>query len=281
MHQCPVPGTIIAGEHRRQTCEVSEVPDVTTILIHPNGLFSEGLRRILSGTPFEPKQVVAASDCVPADLHHSEHELFFIIGGRDTGNAVKEVQAIAQKFQRARIVVIGDRIETKAVMSALEAGARGYLSDNMNSEVLVKALELVMLDETVLPGQFAKDLTRQLGQQQRDLPACASHCSDTAETDTKAQQSPALSSRETAILKRLMLGSSNKAIAYKMAITEATVKVHIKSILRKIRARNRTQAAIWAVTNLSDALDMPEKPIPAALNGNGANGSTNGVHAVR
>jgi len=78
-----------------------------------------------------------------------------------------------------------------------------------------------------------------------------------------------------------MLGSSNKAIAYKMAITEATVKVHIKSILRKIRARNRTQAAIWAVTNLSDALDMPEKPMPAALNGNGANGSTNGVHAVR
>jgi two-component system nitrate/nitrite response regulator NarL len=44
--------------------------------------------------------------------------------------------------------------------------------------------------------------------------------------------------RETGVLK---LGSSNKAIAYKMAITEATVKVHIKSILRKIRARNRTQ----------------------------------------
>ena len=131
----------------------------------------------------------------------------------------------------------------------------------------------LMLDETVLPGQFAKDLTRQLAQQQRDVPACASHGSDATETDTKAQQSPALSSRETAILKRLMLGSSNKAIAYKMAITEATVKVHIKSILRKIRARNRTQAAIWAVTNLSDALDMPEKPIPAALNGNGTNGS--------
>ena len=203
------------------------MPDVTTILIHPNGLFSEGLRRILSGTPFEPKEVVAASDCVPADLHHSEHELFFIIGGRDTGNAVKEVQAIAQKFQRARIVVIGDRIETKAVMLALEAGARGYLSDNMNSEVLVKALELVMLDETVLPGQFAKDLTRQLAQQQRDVPACASHGSDATETDTKARRrSPALSSRETAILKRLMLGSSNKAIAYKMAITEATVKVN-------------------------------------------------------
>src|SRR5436190_24114588 len=101
MHQCPVPGTIIAGEHRRQTCEVSEVPGVTTILIHPNGLFSEGLRRILSGTSFEPKQVVRTSDGVAADLANAEHELFFIIGGRDTPNAVKEVQAIAQKFQLA------------------------------------------------------------------------------------------------------------------------------------------------------------------------------------
>src|ERR1700730_4050364 len=139
---------------------------VTTILIHPNSLFSEGLCRILSGTPFEPKQVVRASDFVSTNFYHSEHDLFFIIGGQDTPNAVKEVQTIARTFQLARIVVIGDRIETKGVMLALEAGARGYLSDNMSSEAMVKALELVMLDETVLPTQFAKDLTRQLAQQQ-------------------------------------------------------------------------------------------------------------------
>ena len=169
---------------------------------------------------------------MPANLPNSEHELFFIIGGRDSPNAVKEVEAIARKFQLARIVVIGDRIEAKDVILALEAGARGYLNDNMSSEVLVKALELVMLDETVLPAQFAKDLIRQLAQQQ-PVPACGSACSHTPETETKAQQNPALSSRETAILKRLMLGSSNKAIAYKMAITEATVKVHVKSILRR------------------------------------------------
>ena len=140
---------------------------VTTILIHPNSLFSEALCRILSGTPFEPKQVVRTSDCVSTNFYHSEHDLFFIIGGQDTPNAVKEVQTIARTFQLARIVVIGDRIETKGVMLALEAGARGYLSDNMSSEVMVKALELVMLDETVLPRQFAKDLTRQLAQQQQ------------------------------------------------------------------------------------------------------------------
>jgi two-component system nitrate/nitrite response regulator NarL len=260
------------------------VHSVTTILIHPNSLFSEGLRRILSGTPFALEQVVQNPDCVPSHLSDADHDLFFIIGGRDTQTAVKDVQSIARRFRLARIVVIGDRIETKGVIAALEAGARGYLSDNMSSEALVKSLELVMLDETVLPAQFAKDLPRQMAQQQ-EAPASASSAPQALDAEKKNQQSPALSSRETAILKRLVLGSSNKAIAYNLAITEATVKVHVKSILRKIRARNRTQAAIWAVTNLPDAPDMPEdrteEPIATALNGNGANGSSNGVHAPR
>jgi len=78
-----------------------------------------------------------------------------------------------------------------------------------------------------------------------------------------------------------MLGSSNKVIACNLAIAEATVKVHIKSILRKIRARNRTQAAIWAVSNLSFAQDMPEEQAPAVFNGNRTNGATNGAHTPR
>jgi two-component system nitrate/nitrite response regulator NarL len=56
-----------------------------------------------------------------------------------------------------------------------------------------------------------------------------------------------LSSRELQILGCLVEGASNKVIANQLAITEATVKVHLKSILRKINASNRTQAAIWAL----------------------------------
>src|SRR5262249_5667887 len=56
-----------------------------------------------------------------------------------------------------------------------------------------------------------------------------------------------LTDRETAILTCLTEGQSNKRIARRFGVAEATVKVHIKAILRKIRAKNRTQAAIWAV----------------------------------
>lgn len=65
-----------------------------------------------------------------------------------------------------------------------------------------------------------------------------------------------LSPRETVILQSLMGGEANKVIARKLEITEAMIKVHVKSILRKIGAANRTQAAMWANENLRPA-DRP------------------------
>ena len=61
--------------------------------------------------------------------------------------------------------------------------------------------------------------------------------------------SRSLSGREGEILGKLLLGHSNKMIARELAISEATVKVHLKVLLRKLKARNRTQAAIWAIEN--------------------------------
>jgi two-component system nitrate/nitrite response regulator NarL len=58
-----------------------------------------------------------------------------------------------------------------------------------------------------------------------------------------------LSQREVQILRHLILGDSNKMIANVFGITEATIKVHLKSLLRKINASNRTQAAIWGFNN--------------------------------
>ena len=60
---------------------------------------------------------------------------------------------------------------------------------------------------------------------------------------------PLLSHRERLILRHLAEGQANKVIANKLGIAEATVKVHVKSILSKIRVFNRTQAAIWAMNN--------------------------------
>jgi two-component system nitrate/nitrite response regulator NarL len=75
----------------------------------------------------------------------------------------------------------------------------------------------------------------------------------------QAPLAPHLSPREKAILSCLIEGNSNKCIARKIDIAEATVKVHVKAILRKIRVQNRTQAAIWGMNN---------GPLVHAANGN-------------
>ena len=62
-------------------------------------------------------------------------------------------------------------------------------------------------------------------------------------------EAPRLSARQRLILRYLIEGDPNKTIARKINITEATVKVHVKAILRKIRVQNRTQAAIWAMNS--------------------------------
>ena len=79
-------------------------------------------------------------------------------------------------------------------------------------------------------------------------------------------KTPTLSEREIQILDGLVKGYANKVIGRRCNISEATVKVHMKSILRKIRVDNRTQAAIWALEHSY----CGEEPNTAALKANGA-----------
>src|SRR5262249_52170765 len=65
-------------------------------------------------------------------------------------------------------------------------------------------------------------------------------------TNTTLADVRSLSRREALILRMLMQGASNKVIAKSLVITDSTVKVHMKAILRKLRLQNRTQAALWA-----------------------------------
>jgi two-component system, NarL family, nitrate/nitrite response regulator NarL len=84
------------------------------------------------------------------------------------------------------------------------------------------------------------------------------------DTDEEARPKPQLSGREAAILNALIRGAPNKIIAYQLSITEATAKVHVKAILRKIQAKNRTQAAIWALHHqaLPKVLHVHDTKVP-------------------
>jgi two-component system nitrate/nitrite response regulator NarL len=144
-------------------------------------------------------------------------------------------------------------------VAALEAGAVAYLLKSNSLDALVKALEMVMLGATVLPAATPAPapLAPSMSSEPSFAPAMREEALQPRQNggpipgDGSDELSHRLSGREVATLRCLLAGYSNKLIAREFAITEATVKVHVKAILRKIRVANRTQAAIWAIRHLS------------------------------
>ncbi|MXQ14650.1 hypothetical protein GR328_25015 [Microvirga makkahensis] len=103
-----------------------------------------------------------------------------------------------------------------------------------------------MLGESIVPSAVLLSGAMDAAPDQ-DRPCCDNGAEESGLSDLRAC---GLSARETQILDCLREGSPNKVIARKLDITEATIKVHVKAILRKIGASNRTQAAMWASQRL-------------------------------
>ncbi|HEV7371153.1 response regulator transcription factor [Arenibaculum sp.] len=141
---------------------------------------------------------------------------------------------LRDRLPDCRIVALGADVGTETMTAALKAGVDGCLHKSMSCEALQQALHLVMLGEAVFPSDVADLLVGTALNETRD--------------EAHAEPGGAeLSKRELEILRCLLAGQSNKAIARNLSITESTVKMHFKNVMRKIRAQNRTQAAVWAI----------------------------------
>ncbi|MDH5325067.1 MAG: response regulator [Gammaproteobacteria bacterium] len=119
------------------------------------------------------------------------------------------------------------------LVSCLRSGAQGYLLKDMDPEDLVAALHKIVEGESVIAPQLAGTLARALQDKPTPQPA-----------DTPLSE---LTPREREIISHLAEGQSNKAIARDLGISDGTVKLHVKAILRKLDVRSRVEAAVIAV----------------------------------
>ena len=181
----------------------------------------------------------------------SQHRsaLLVISPGDDPDATAMQIALFKEKQPSGRVAVLADHYNLDVVLSAFRAGANAYFVKVTTCSAFIKSLELVMLGETIVPTEILPFILAHKDEA-IDLEVGAD-----AEVLPIAQPSGAgtrsLSSQEKRILRYLVDGSSNKVIARKIDIAEATVKVHVKAILRKIRVHNRTQAAVWAMNNSS------------------------------
>ena len=207
-----------------------------TALVGPNFLTLEGLKGILSAAGF---RVVASAARVDDLVHDPELQnqpfLLLINAPDDLHPAIRQIELFKMRHENGRVVLLANPAQQSGIPSVFRAGANGYLFMGPTTDPFIKAIELVMLGETVLPRVILPLL---LDREDEGVPV-------------KADENLAsrLSHRERLILGHLVQGQPNKVIAQELGIAEATVKVHVKSILSKIGVINRTQAAIWAMNN--------------------------------
>jgi two-component system, NarL family, nitrate/nitrite response regulator NarL len=228
--------------------------EVHTLLIGRNRLFLEGLKSLLRGSSFD---VRGEANCV-GDLDTLDDdevpELMLIELRGDVAELVRDLEQLHRSLPETALVVLSDERDPRSLAACLKAGADGFLLKDISLEALIHSLKLAMLGQKVMPTELAM--------------ALISGTTGMQPVDGKGIAGYGLSEREMEILRCLVNGDANKVIANRLTITEATVKVHMKSLLRKIKAGNRTQAAIWAL-NHGMAPGLPfakagETPPPAA-----------------
>ncbi|MEK9281891.1 MULTISPECIES: response regulator transcription factor [unclassified Bradyrhizobium] len=166
--------------------------------------------------------------------------------GGDFDAVIEQLELLRDRNPRARIAIVSDHYRLDEVVAAFRAGANGYFVDVMTCDVFIKSVELLMMGETVFPQASLMSFALEPGSDPHRKPERQDKGHPGLPDGQMAQQ---LSPREKSILQCLIEGDSNKSIARKIDIAEATVKAHVKAILRKIRVQNRTQAAIWGMNH--------------------------------
>ena len=188
---------------------------------HP--LFREGVGAIincqadmsLAGTASNGREGIEAFRALRPDLTLMDLRLPDLSG-------LDVMIAIRSEFPDARFIVLTTCEGDVEVQRALKAGARGYLLKSMPAQQIVSMIRQIHAGKKCVPPEIAAGLAEHLGEE-------------------------ALSQRETEVLQQVAAGHRNRDIAAKLFIAEETVKAHIRHIMNKLGANDRTQSVTIAV----------------------------------
>ncbi len=256
---------------------VSLSGSVPTVIVDRSPVSRAGLAQLLQTGRFRTIAQVSRVEDIPERLFRGCNGRLILIGA-DGGAELLQIKSLKEQHIDARVVLLSDGLDPRQLLSFLEAGVDGILLKNeISSEALIRALELVLLGEAIVPFRIIEGLKDQLRQERSELGAIPSYrpIQQPGRPDHEVKQKEAdvhLSSREQAILRHLMRGASNKLIARELNIADGTIKVHVRSLLRKIRASNRTQAAVWGHKYLAGGHSPDATHIPTNASENARTG---------
>jgi DNA-binding NarL/FixJ family response regulator len=177
-----------------------------------------------------------------SDLPSGIHLVIFNIGATQATapEVAQGVDFLGQKLPDVPVVLFAEGEEVTEVAAAVRYGARGYIPSSLSPEVVIEALRLIRAGGTFIPVS----VLAKAAQQREHVNQATGPKPDSGLED--------FTPRELEVLDRLRQGMSNKVIAHELNICDGTVKVHIKHIMKKLKATNRTQAALMVSKFFSD-----------------------------
>jgi DNA-binding NarL/FixJ family response regulator len=226
LDDCPTEPEDVERDH-------PEVQAGRVLLVDPSAITRESLVHLLRTAATDIK-VDSVPDLAPPAIDPPDLILLNIHGSR-----VDELQIQRQISELRRshgeylpIAVIADLYEWEHAVSAIDQNAlRGYIPTNLSPSIAAAAVRLMLAGGTFAP----LGLTGRVSRPTEPGGATSSH---------KIAETYRLTYREAEVLRLLQCGKPNKIIAFDLAISESTVKVHVRNIMKKLNATNRTQVAL-------------------------------------
>ena len=217
----------ISGNAARQSCldECSRV-----VIIDRRPLYRECLTRSLVARRVN-WVVVAASSVAEwrkkVSMHDPDPAVILLAAGKNGAVDIEEELALLYDAQRPPpVALLYEPEDLEKIIAAFGQEVRGYIPSDAPVDVVIHALDLIRSGSAFMPASSLPSFREMLSE--RDVSNACGY---------------KLTSREHTVLASLRQGRSNKCIAHELDMSESTVKVHVRNIMRKLKARNRTEVA--------------------------------------
>jgi len=213
---------------------------IRILVVDDHTLFRRGLTALLQAQP-EFSVVGEAGDAGEALRRAAElqPDVILLDNHLPGVNGVDALQGLREAAPQARVLMLTVSEDGQTLATALQRGASGYLLKTVDSDVLAVAIRRAVQGQSTISPEMTDHLVNAY--------QAMKHTAEPAATPLlEADPVNSLSPRERQILAEIARGASNKEIARTLEIAEATVKIHVQHILRKLNLNSRVQAAVFA-----------------------------------
>lgn len=204
------------------------------LLIDDHALFRIGLRELLERRGIEVIDAIGDCDSGIEQVEKLLPDIVLLDMRMPQMTGIEVLRELRGRQLKMAITMLTTSREEKDVIESLQYGAQGYLLKDMEPDELITALNDILDGKTVVAPELTSVLARAVQ-------------GEVADTDQLEDMFADLTPRESEILCHLAAGQSNKVIANHLGITDGTVKLHVKAILRKLNVQSRVEAAVIAV----------------------------------